>query len=157
MESEKVKEIKDALYCWQESVMLSTDGNYVSHRVTNREILDYINELESENKRLSDTEIGELIKENEELANQCEGWCEIILKKKNQIVELKDRIAELENQMCKNEDLHTATEKLNNAIILKQFVERLKEKDLSVPLHKEFIIIDKKVIDETLKEFMDEQ
>lgn len=52
MNSEKVKEIKKALECWQESVMLSTDENYVSHKVYNREILDYINELESENEIL---------------------------------------------------------------------------------------------------------
>ena len=37
---------------------------------------------------------------------------------------------------------------------LKQFAERLKEKDLSVPLHKDFMIIDNKSIDETLKEFL---
>ena len=83
MESEKVKEIKNCLECWQESVMLSTDENYVSHRVTNREILDYINELESENERL--------------MKLQARGGCRVAeLGIENQ--QLKDRIVELEKR-----------------------------------------------------------
>ena len=49
MEQEKIKEIKEALKTWQESVMLSIDDNYVSHRVTNSDVLEYIEELEDEN------------------------------------------------------------------------------------------------------------
>jgi hypothetical protein len=164
MESEKIKEIKEALECWQESVMLSTDENYVSHKVYNREILDYINELESENERLSNTEIGELIKENEELAKQCEDWCEITLKKRNQIVELKDRIAELEKEngelLKENEgyrgSYRCAIDKIGELsaeryIKLKQFAEMLIDK--KIKLGDRFNIYD---IDETLKEFIND-
>jgi molybdate-binding protein len=37
---------------------------------------------------------------------------------------------------------------------LKQFAERLKSKDCSVPVHKGFILIEDHAIDETLKEFI---
>jgi hypothetical protein len=68
------------------------------------DILTLINELESENKRLSDTEIGELIKGNEELAKQCVGWVEIYRKRKEENQQLKDRIVLLEkdNELLRN-------------------------------------------------------
>ena len=70
---------------------------------------------------------------------------------------IKDRIAELENQMCRNEDLHTATEKLNDTIILKRFAERLKDKYVNnsnycAKIYESFGGITPKDIDETLKE-----
>ena len=47
-------------------------------------------------------------------------------------------------------------ELVNNAVEtnLKQFAERLKSKDCSVPVHKGFILIEDHAIDETLKEFI---
>lgn len=94
MNSEKVKEIKKALECWQESVMLSTDENYVSHKVYNREILDYINELESENDTLH-TNLCEYRRENKELK-------EIALNQS--IVDKKVGEMVLENQELKDEN-----------------------------------------------------
>ena len=167
MDSEKVKEIKDKL---REEIFIATSFGDKLRRVPTeelRKLLTLINELESENERLSNTEIGELIKENEELAKQCVEWNEFDFKKRNKITELKDRIAELENQMCRNEDLHTATEKLND-IILKQFAEKLKDMPFDIEftfkessyedikklanLMKEYSV---KYIDETLKEFIE--
>ncbi len=111
MESEKVKKIKKALECWQESVMLSTDENYVSHKVYNREILDYINELESENERLnkSDTSKEEssieyynlykdLKRKNKDLNELCELQRVSIAESFVRENQLKDRIAELEKE-----------------------------------------------------------
>ena len=98
-------------------------------------LLTLINELESEND-CKDIEIS---------------------KQEYQIKKLKDRIAELEKQMCRNEDLHTATEKLNDIIILKQFAERLKEK--CEYNRKEYCCeatVSANDIDETLKECLNE-
>ena len=118
MESEKVKEIKEALYCWQESVMLSTDENYVSHKVYNREILDYINELESENERLnkSDTSKEEssieyynlykdLKRKNKDLNELCELQRVSIAESFVRENQLKDRIAELEVDLKNSIDM----------------------------------------------------
>ena len=130
------------------------------------DILTLINELESENERLRNTEIGELIEENEKLAKQCEDWCEIILKKRNQIVKLKDRIAELEKENETKTD--TITDLLKKQEFyekekLKQFAERLKEKKtkrlipvgLDQPANEVwFIELTEEEIDETLKEFI---
>ena len=151
MESEKMKEIKKALECCKNcdcgNCPYCSYGDCESDLREDMETL--INELESENERLSNSEIGELIKENKELAKQCVEWNELDFIKRNKIKELKDRIAELEKQMCRNEDLHTATEKLNDMIILKQFAERLKEKiTVWYPSTIE-------AIDETLKEFIE--
>jgi hypothetical protein len=105
MESEKVKEIKKVLECcanWNGQSSCKdcpiVEKCYEDENFMPRLALTLINELESENERLSNTEIGELIKENEELSKQCEDWCEITLKKRNKITELKDRIAELEKE-----------------------------------------------------------
>lgn len=132
MNGEKVKEIKNALECWQESVMLSTDENYVSHRVTNREILDYINELESENKKL------------EQHKRELQGGQQ----------DLTKRIAELEKKNAKLLD-SVETVQSNRCVYkcvltkehLTKFAERLIEK--KIKLGDRFNIYD---IDETLKE-----
>ena len=50
MNSEKVKEIKIALECWQESVMLSADNKEMGK--SNKELKDRIAELEKENESL---------------------------------------------------------------------------------------------------------
>jgi replicative superfamily II helicase len=71
------------------------------------------------------------------------------------------RIMELEQDLV-HEDANVFFRECNvvlqenkiKAEALKQFAERLKDKDLSIPLHKEFIIIDNKAIEETLKELI---
>ena len=148
MEQEKIKETKKALDCMSGLCKDSLSNicfeceidKKFDEESTCKEALTLINELESENEKLK--------QHKQELQG---GQQDLVRTIKAQ----HERIAELEKQMCKNEDLHKSTENLNN-VILKQFVERLKEKDVSVPLHEEFIIIDKEVIDKTLKEFMDE-
>ena len=131
--------------------------------------------MESENERLSNTEIGELIKENEELAKQCVEWSELDFKKRNKITELKDRIVELEKDLnyAKNiitwdgvTPLHKWEQEIK-AKALKQFAERLKEKiqncsgcyipDCFESPTNEFAYSEievNKAIDETLKEFL---
>lgn len=119
MESEKVKEIKEYL---EEEVFIATNFEDKLRSIPTRDlqkILTLINELESENERLKKD--NELLR-NAKVVYENVGYCYEDLKK------AQDRIAELENQMCRNEDLHTATEKLNDTIILRKFAERLKEK-----------------------------
>lgn len=150
MESEKIKEIKKALYCWQESAMLSTDENYVSHRVTNREILDYINELESENNDYYERATI-LRRENEQLKT-------LVSSLENRIVELKDRIAELE----KGNAIKTDT--IVDLLKKQEFYEKEKLTKFAERIKMEFyyqfdelipsIMANK--IDETLKEFIND-
>lgn len=130
MESEKVKEIKNAL-----DFNANDDFYYLPYiddkdkqkTVKFADILTLINELESENERLNKALVDNL-EAYKDGFNEGAGLKKGVddkLKTENQ--QLKDRISELENQMCRNEYLHTATEKLNDIIILKQFAERLKE------------------------------
>ena len=70
MEIEKVKEIKKALEdCASNEIAnkLPYIDDHKCKAVAFADILTLINELESENERLSNTDIGELIKENEKL------------------------------------------------------------------------------------------
>ncbi len=121
----EVAKIKKALKCWQESVMLSTDENYVSHKVYNREILDYINELESENEKLKNIGLNENITVGEYL---------------REMQRLKDRVAELEKEKTEQ---------------LKQFVEMLKEKADGICVKNDILYaIKSSDIDEVLKEFL---
>ena len=53
MEQEKVKAIKEILCACQERAYYYTDGKYVRRKITNKNILTYINELEEENKKLA--------------------------------------------------------------------------------------------------------
>ena len=52
MESEKVKEIKKALEHWKNDGVSYFDDKWSFHSVKNSEVLDLINELESENEIL---------------------------------------------------------------------------------------------------------
>lgn len=163
MNSEKVKEIKKALECWQESVMLSTDENYVSHKVYNREILDYINELESENERLNKALV-ENLEAYKDGFNEGAGLKKGVddkLKTENQ--KLKDQIAELEKE--KTEQLKQFAERLKNKLF--EFFQDNEELDgkISVgPLYVDVIGVEAKdgtiislgLIDELLKEFINE-
>jgi hypothetical protein len=172
MNSEKAKEIKKALECCgdikekcdnKKCYLFDKLEYHYCERQLKTDILTLINELESENERLSNTEIGELIKENEELEKQCEDWCEITLKKRNQIVELKERIAELEKEKTEllergdyQKGYDEAVKMMKDTAYdcvkeaeLKQFAEMLIEK--KVRLGERFNIYD---IDETLKEFI---
>jgi hypothetical protein len=171
MNSEKVKEIKELLRCMNgEKACTNCYINEVAQEqetccinVVADMTLDLINELESENERLSNTEIGELIKENEELAKQCVEWSELTIKKRRQTIELKDRIAELEKEVetRKEEVLHLQEygKKLIRETELKQFAERLKEKSQKSFINVGGLTASAKTvtlhdIDETLKEFI---
>ena len=175
MNSEKVKEIKKVLEC----CINDCSGNSCPYdkyekglkciEDLQKDCLTIINELESENERLdkSDTSKEEssnmyynlykdLKRKNKDLNELCELQRVSIAESFVRENQLKDRIAELENQMCRNEDLHNATEKLNDIIILKQFAEKLKEKAKclklgSVEIHNFLFTTE---IDETLKEYV---
>ena len=152
MNSEKVKEIKKALeYCYR-----GCDGECYRNNDNGEDYydcrdglllvaLELINELESENERL--------------MKLQARGGCRVAeLGIENQ--QLKDQIAEIEKEIKENpsyaKGYADGIKNTYEAMLpqkLENFIKRLKEKDLSVPLHKDFMIIDNKAIDETLKEF----
>ena len=150
MESEKVKEIKEYLRCMRgEKACWACGLNEIAENQDTCCInlvadmaLDLINELESENEKLK--------QHKRELEGGQRDLLKVIKEFNKETQQLKDRIAELENQMCRNEDLHNATEKLNDIIILKQFTGKLIEK--KIKFGDRFNIYD---IDETLKEFID--
>ena len=156
MNSEKVKEIKEKL----KKQYYYLDQAYSDHLAYGgkgddkqeeeiyflRDVLTLINEFESENETFLKSKTmwkrlhTELCKENQEL---------------------KDRIAELEKEIKENpsyaKGYADGIKNTYEAMLpqkLENFIKRLKEKDLSVPLHKDFMIIDNKAIDETLKEFL---
>lgn len=125
MNIEKVKEIKQALEQNDDNGIMYevNDEKRTCKFIHHKDILTLIDELEGENERLKNSEIGELIKENEELAKQCVEWSELDFKKRNKITELKDRIADLEREMKKlakagkrvteiNEELSNAHKKI---------------------------------------------
>lgn len=152
MNNEKVKEIKRKL---QEEIFIANSFSDKLRKIPTNElenILTLINELESENERLKhlrevdNTTMTTLRKSNTEL-NEC-------------MDEMQDRIAELEKEIKENlsyaKGYADGIKNTYEAMLpqkLENFIKRLKEKDLSVPLHKDFMIIDNKAIDETLKEF----
>ena len=183
MNSEKVKEIKKALECCSTLMDNNATSeeqdnacNECPYRINDRcswnldsDALTLINKLESENdckdieisrqeyqiEKLKDR-IAELEKDNETLRNakvvyENVDYCYEDLKK------AKKRIAELET---KNEVLCVELSRYTENCIemkngtLKQFAERLKSKDCSVPVHEGFILIEDHAIDETLKEFI---
>ncbi len=152
MNSEKVKEIKKALECCQGKNPNCTDCSYwdtckKDYSVKIRsEILTLINELESENEKLTTENVnyyGAREQTIEELA-------EIITKQ-------KDRIVVLEN-MCQGVPLAIETLKLNIVLKLKQFTERLKDNPKIKKIVDEGWIVSYvelcNAVDETLKEFI---
>lgn len=162
MDGEKVKAIKkDIDFCTTKigceecsfmPIMAST--NCRNELLKNCLIL--INEMESENERLKE--------QNGALSCDLDYVNEKLTNAEIEVDDYKDRIAKLEkenkdyydrlNNAQTYIDNHEEVWKGNTKIQLQQFAERLKEKDLSVPLHKDFMIIDNKSIDETLKEFL---
>lgn len=132
MDSEKVKEIKECLEEFKNDRIGYCTNGIDRFMLTKEDALTLINELESENERYKQS-CGAIGQNSLTIINQ-----------------QKDRIAELEKQMCRNEDLHTETEKLNDIIILKHFAERLKEKLFDLGN-----IVNENDIDETLKECLD--
>ena len=156
--------------------MLFIDENYVSHRVSNREILDYINELESENKRLSkelDSEWKDRMKAEEDLHKAQKNYKIGLSQSQKRNQQLKDRIAELEKENERLNKLFTYDKSVRDRCFefvkdikeetLKQFAERLKEKfyyvfgneyEQSVSGFDTKVLIE--YIEETLKEFIDE-
>lgn len=129
MNSEKVKEIKKALDCCKNSKCVACPYNEGECEIELRDnVEDYINELESENERLSkelDSEWKDRRKAEEDL-HKAQWHYKIGLsqsRKRNK--ELKDRIAELEKEnndyyeRCvylrrENEQLKHLVEKLEN-------------------------------------------
>ena len=155
MDSEKVKEIKEALeYCSNHSVSDCSNvcpyDKYTRCRTElTKDSLTLINELESENERLnkSDTSKEESSIEYYNLYRD--------FKRENQ--QLKDRIAELEKEnetktdtianLLKNQEFYE-TEKL------KQFAERLKNRTILYSgINVKYEAITADIIDEVLKEY----
>lgn len=155
MESEKVKEIKEALeYCSNHSVSDCSNvcpyDKYTRCRTElTKDSLTLINELESENERLnkSDTSKEESFIEYYNLYRD--------FKRENQT--LKDRIAELEKENKSKTD--TITDLLKNQEFyekdkLKQFAERLKKRTIIYSgINVKYEAITADIIDELLKEY----
>ena len=160
MESEKVKEIKELLRCMN-GEKACTDC-YINEVAQEQETccinviadmtLDLINELESENERLRKD--NELLR-NAKVVYENVDYCYEDLKK------AEKRIAELEKEIEVNafyaKGYAQGIKNTYEVVVpdkLKQFAERLKSKDCSVPVHKGFILIEDHAIDETLEEFI---
>ena len=155
MESEKVKEIKEALeYCSNHSVSDCSNvcpyDKYTRCRTElTKDSLTLINELESENERLnkSDTSKEESSIEYYNLYRD--------FKRENQT--LKGRIAEMEKENKSKTD--TITDLLKNQEFyetekLKQFAERLKKRTIIYSgINVKYEAITADIIDEVLKEY----
>ena len=174
MNSEKVKEIKELLRCMNGEKActncyindIAQDQETFCINIVADMTLDLINELESENERLSKSDTSkeessikyynlykDLKRKNKDLNELCELQRVSIAESFVRENQLKDRIAELEEYIKGNEqdakafvngwhkDLETE---------LKQFAERLKEK-----MTVEYPSVTR-AIDETLKEFIGE-
>ncbi len=144
MESEKVKEIKKIVRYFADKYMTAQCIG-VPKRELFAEILTLINELESKNERLKQSNKNILFV-NEQVIEENK--------------KLKDRIAELENTIKNNLQYAKgygegvkATVEVAYPKKLNEFAERLKEKSAySFIFGKKFIV--EKDIDETLKEFI---
>lgn len=162
MESEKVKEIKESL---QQEIHLT---EYVDRAYSEnvrldllKDVLTLINELESENERLSkelDSEWKDRRKAEEDLHKA--QWNYKIGLGQSQSVnkKLKDRIAELEKEIEENafysKGYAQGIKNTYEVVVpdkLKQFAERLKERILSTP---HILGGEGTIIDETLKEYV---
>jgi DNA mismatch repair ATPase MutS len=174
MESEKAKEIKKALECCgdikekcdnKKCYLFDKLEYHYCERQLKTDILTLINDLESENERLSSRYRNLEINYNDTWEHYREYEVE------NQ--QLKDRIAELEKENAelkvdlKNsidmqkqmlDGFKTATKEVEENLareipnLLKQFAERLKEKLFDLGN-----IVNENDIDETLKEFICEK
>ena len=152
MNSEKMKEIKKALEDNKTDHLPYID-EWKCKFVDFADILTLINELESENERLnkSDTSKEESSIEYYNLYRD--------FKRENQ--QLKDRIAELEKENKSKTD--TITDLLKNQEFyetekLKQFAESLKKRTILYSgINGKYEAITADIIDEVLKEYIDEE
>ena len=157
MESEKVKEIKEALECCSEGkcekCLIGRKDIRKCVDILLKDTLTYINELESENERLRlerDVLIGKKIVEKQK-------HDKAIIMKIDIQKQLKNRIAELEKE---NE---TKTDTIANLLKkqefyetekLKQFAERLKKRTIIYSgINVKYEAITADIIDEVLKEY----
>ena len=141
MNSEKVKEIKKALEQNDDNGIMYevNDQKRTCKFIRHKDILTLINELESENERLS-KERDKYIIENKDIEESNTYANKFLENYKEENQQLKYRIAELEKEKTKQ---------------LKQFTEMLKKiSAYSFIFGKKFIV--EKDIDETLKEFINE-
>ena len=150
MESEKVKEIKKALECCSKGECgvwcPRFDKKNINHTCQddmNADALILINELESENERLT---------------KQCTDWQDLYRENTKRHSKPKDRIADLEKE---NEILQGTKDRLtfvdrikiadnSRVVALKQFAEKIK----SLFVEDDEVIAE---IDETLKEVLGEK
>lgn len=151
MNSEKVKEIKEALQYHSIEKLKYQDGIKIKE-LDFIDILTLINELESENERLRlerDVLIGKKIVEKQK-------HDKAIIMKIDIQKQLKNRIAELEKENKSKTD--TITDLLKKQEFyekdkLKQFAEKLKKR-LNLGLYEwQYAEVDSKTIDELLKEY----
>ena len=181
MEQEKIKEIKKALQDHSIEKLKYQDGIKLKELDFN-DILTLINELESENERLSkelDSEWKDRRKAEEDLHKAQWNYKIGLGQSRKRNKELKNRIAEFENENGELKQHITEVEKgiiniarernkkeeLASKFIdsyndsLKQFAEKLKEKlEESNFINNGLWLVDTQVlIDETLKEFINNQ
>ena len=134
MESEKVKEIKKALELNEYYAIEYFPKSGEPKIFTFTDILTLINELESENERLSDDlKFQQMTDKTYKYNMACENGKQFkqISELKEENTKLKDRIDELETLCNKTyEDLTKEIDRLEKEKTeqLKQFAERLKEK-----------------------------
>lgn len=176
MNSEKVKEIKKALDCCKNSKCVACPYNEGECEIELRDnVEDYINELESENERLSkelDSEWKDRRKAEEDLHKAQWNYKIGLGQSRKRNKELKDRIAELEKENVEilergdyQKGYDEAVKMMKDTAYdcvkeaeLKQFAERLKEKlEESNFINNGLWLVDTQVlIDETLKECINE-
>ena len=163
MEQEKIKEIKKALQDHSIEKLKYQDGIKIKE-IGFIDIVTYINELESENERLEaeKQKVLEYMKTDNYAKLKKEdmywGYQMGIGMLENEIDRQKDRIAELEKELTNDMVFYKdgICYPMNCQGALKQFAERLKKKNCSIPMSKDFIIIQTNTIDETLKEFIND-
>lgn len=163
MNNEKVKVIKEYLRCMRgEKACWDCGLNEIAENQDTCCInlvadmaLDLINELESENERLSKD--NELLR-NAKVVYETVDYCYEDLKKaEKQIAELEKENESLKKQLIAIDTLdETNFEKRHNAIVfitekqLKQFAEKVAKRLINIKGIKE-------ILDETLKEFINEK
>ena len=176
MESEKVKEIKKKLkerYCYLDQAYSDHlayggkgDEQTVEEIYLLRDTIEYINELESENARLNESDASkeessieyynlykDLKRKNKDLNELCELQRVSIAESFVRENQLKERIAELEKENAiKTETITDLLKKQDfyEKEKLKHFAERLKEISCEMYLKEQL----HRCINEALKEFM---
>jgi hypothetical protein len=156
MESEKAKEIKKVLEQNTKTCLLYDFGKETECKVFYcKDILDYINELESENEKLK--------RHKRELEGGQHDLCVLNKEQTLRIAELENENDELKVDLKNSIDMqkqmldgfNTATKEVEENLareipnLLKQFAVRLKERILSTP---HILGGEGTIIDETLKE-----